>query len=274
MRRALVCALLLAAGSATARPLPDLSLARLAAADVVILGELHDNPHHHETQAALIAAIAPTAVVFEMLTPGQAARVTPELRGDREALEAVLGWEAAGWPDFAMYHPLFLAAPRAAIRGGAKPRADIRRAFEEGAAAVFGPDAGRFGLDMPLAPALQAEREAEMMASHCDAIPATLLPGMVEAQRLRDALLARAALDALDALGAPVVIIAGNGHARNDVGIPAHIRVALPELSVLAVGQGEGPAVKGAPFDLWIEAPPVARGDPCAAFRDGEARRP
>ena len=36
----------------------------------------------------------------------------------------------------------------------------------------------------------QAAREAEQMAAHCDALPEDILPGFVEAQRLRDAALA------------------------------------------------------------------------------------
>ena len=35
-----------------------------AAQDVVILGEVHDNPAHHAEQAAQVAAIQPRALVF------------------------------------------------------------------------------------------------------------------------------------------------------------------------------------------------------------------
>jgi len=52
---------------------PD-AVADLPDAQVVILGELHDNPHHHENQADAVAALAPTALVFEMLAEAQAAR--------------------------------------------------------------------------------------------------------------------------------------------------------------------------------------------------------
>ncbi len=64
--------------------------------------------------------------------------------------------------------------------------------MREGAAAVFGAAAARFGLDAPLPEDEQAAREAEQAEAHCGALPAEMLPGMVEAQRLRDAALARA----------------------------------------------------------------------------------
>lgn len=40
--------------------------------DVLIMGELHDNPQHHAEQARAVQIIQPKAVVFEMLTPEEA----------------------------------------------------------------------------------------------------------------------------------------------------------------------------------------------------------
>ena len=239
----------------------------LPPADIVILGEIHDNPLHHAHQSIAVEALAPKAVVFEMLSPEQALRVTPELVRSEEALGAVLGWEAAGWPDFGMYHPIFVAAGDAAIRGAAAPAEDVRSAARDGAAAAFGEGAARFGLADPLPEAEQALREAGQLMAHCNAMPAEALPGMVEAQRLRDAWLARAALDALAETGGPVAVITGNGHARADWGIPRLIAAAAPEVEVLTIGQFEEAAEARPPFDLWLVTEAAARGDPCEAFR-------
>jgi uncharacterized iron-regulated protein len=240
-------------------------LARLPKADVVILGEVHDNPGHHRNQADAVAAIAPSALVFEMLTPAQAAR-TPDDREDRAALDAALGWAGSGWPDFAMYHPIFLAAPEAQVFGGDLPSGEVARSVTEGAAAVFGAQAGRYGLNAALAPEDQAAREAEMQDAHCGALPTDVLPGMVQAQRLRDAALARAVVRAFEATGGPVVVITGNGHARRDQGVPAVLAQAMPDLSVLSVGQIEGSAGAAPPYDRWIVTPILPRDDPCDAF--------
>ncbi len=237
------------------------------AADVVILGEVHDNPVHHANQARAVAAIRPSAIVFEMLTPELAARITPENRHDPEELATILEWSARGWPDFSMYHPILAAAPGAAVYGAAVPRGDIRTAMTEGAAAAFGSDATAFGLDRDIDPAQRAVREAGQMAAHCDALPEHMLPGMVEAQRLRDASFASAALRALDETGGRVVVIAGTGHARTDWGIPFHIAFAAPDVTVAAIGQTEGPS--SAPFTRTVRTGAVERDDPCAAFRRG-----
>jgi uncharacterized iron-regulated protein len=257
----------LAAPPAGAREIDAADLYDLPAADIVLLGEVHDNPAHHAHQTIAVEALNPSAVVFEMLSTDQAARVTPRLLASEEALGAVLGWEASGWPDFAMYYPIFVAAGDARVVGAAAPMEDVRAAVRTGAGAVFGADAARFGLDAPLPAPEQMLREAGQLMAHCNALPAEALPGMVEAQRLRDGWLARAALAALEDTGGPVVVITGNGHARADWGVPALLKVAAPEVEVLALGQFEDAAEAAPPFDLWLVTDPVDRPDPCAVFR-------
>ena len=267
--RALCILTLIGAAPAAAELVGPEVLDRLPPADVVILGEVHDNPLHHRNQARAVAALQPRALVFEMLTPAQAAAM-PADRTDAAALRAALGWDAAGWPDFALYHPIFTAAPEAAVFGGNVPRDDLRRALVEGAGAVFGADAARYGLDIALLPADQAAREADQSQAHCNALPPEMLPGMVAGQRLRDAALARAVVQAMaatgGAMGGPVVVITGTGHARRDQGIPVPLALAAPGLRVLSLGQLEDDPGSDAPFDLWIVTPPAEREDPCATF--------
>lgn len=236
-------------------------------ADVVFLGELHDNPAHHLRQAEYVAELSPTALVFEMLTQAQADLVTPELVADEAALEAALGWNASGWPDFSMYYPIFAAAPEAAYFGAAVPRDVARAAMAEGMASAFRGDADAYGLTAVLPEGQQAEREALQLAAHCDAMPAEMLPVMVDIQRLRDAELAYSAVQAFEAHGGPVVVITGNGHARMDWGAPVYLMAAAPGLRVMSLGQGEEDVPPSGLFDVVESAPEVDRGDPCAAFR-------
>ncbi|MBS0124764.1 ChaN family lipoprotein [Thetidibacter halocola] len=242
-----------------------------AGADVHFLGEQHDNPAHHARQAERVAEIAPRALVFEMLTQDQANRITPALIADETALEATLGWNESGWPDFSMYYPIFAAAPEATYYGAAVPREQARRMMSETAVDIFGPDASLYGLTDPLPEDQQQAREALQLAAHCDAMPAEMLPVMVEIQRLRDAFLARAALTALEDHGAPVAVITGNGHARTDWGAPAALRLAAPDVTFHALGQGEtGFGDPEGAFDSVEITDTVERGDPCAAFqKDG-----
>lgn len=264
-------ALIAAPTGAEAERIDASRLQTLPGADVVVIGELHDNPHHHANQVAAAASIAPAALVFEMITPELAERVAQIDRSDADALSQALSWEARGWPDFDMYHPIFEAAPEARIFGGDLPRGEIRRAVSEGAQAVFADHFGTqaaqvWGLDRPLPDAQQAEREDAQARAHCDAMPEDLLPGMIAAQRLRDAVLAHSVTLAHAQTGGPVVVITGNGHARTDHGVPMKLARGAPSLSVLAVGQLESDSDAAPPYDLWLISPEVERGDPCAAF--------
>lgn len=269
-RAPLCAASLLGAAAASAEEIPAEALTELPQADVIILGELHDNPYHHANQAMAVAALEPAAIVFEMLTPELAKAVTPDLRGDRSALAAALDWQDRGWPDFAMYHPIFTAAPGAAIIGGGLPQGVVRETVGAGAEAVFAQEidavAGRrLGLDRDLPEDRQDEREQLQARAHCDALPEDMLSGMVEAQRLRDAALAHATMTAAEK--GPVVMITGNGHARTDWGVPAKLERAAPELSVLSIGQLEAAPDAPQPYDHWVITDAPERDDPCGAFR-------
>ena len=224
-------------------------------ADIVILGEVHDNAAAHLGQADAIRQLRPTAVVFEMLTPEDAAKAD----ADRDAIAQI--WQNANWPDYTLYAPIFDALGQARIVGAAAPRETVRAVYSDGAAALFGPDAARFGLDAPLPDDQQKAREQMQFDAHCEAMPLEMMSGMVDIQRYRDAVFARAALDALERFGPPVAVIAGNGHARTDWGIPAMIEKAAPDVTTMAIGFVEG--TTDMPFNETRTVPPATRDDPC-----------
>lgn len=234
-------------------------------ADIVILGEVHDNPTHHRYQAEHVAKLQPSALVFEMLTEAQAVSITPEVRQDQAALREALNWDAQGWPDFAMYYSIIAAAPDARIYGAAIPRENARQAFERGIVASFKGDSSQFGLDVALDDAQQKARIQFQDDAHCGALPTPMLPKMVALQRLRDAELARVSLMAFDETAGPVAVITGNGHARKDWGIPVYLSHARPKVDVISIGQSEAGQISGV-FDKVQDAPAINREDPCAAF--------
>jgi len=260
----------LACAPAPGLAMEDAVLEALSSAQIVILGEVHDNAQHHLNQARAIERIAPRAVVWEMLTPEQAARM-PDDRQDADQVADALDWDGSGWPDFTDYYPIMMAAPTARHYGAGVPRDVARRVFDAPAvevfAELFGARADPLGLETPLDAEAQATREAGQAAAHCDRLPADLLPGMVAAQRLRDAALAHVALNALVETGGPVAVIAGNGHARIDQGIPTYLARADTAPSVVSMGQLERAPDEPPPFDVWVETVAAERPDPCAEFQ-------
>jgi uncharacterized iron-regulated protein len=261
----MTCGRALAGDAATDLQAADWAM--LDKARIVIVGEVHDNPQHHETQAQIVDRLQPESVVFEMLSPQQVVRITPESRRDEQALREALDWENSGWPDFAMYYPIFAAAPEAAIHPALLSRDAARAVMQDGTETVFGGEAGLYGLTEPLDADQQTAREAMQMSAHCDALPAEMLPAMVQIQRLRDAVLARAALTALDETDGTVVVITGNGHARADWGVPVYLEAARPGLPIVTIGQGEDGRAPDGRYDIVLTAPAPTRGDPCDAFQ-------
>lgn len=245
------------------------------AAEIVVLGEIHDNAAHHVNQAHIVQMLQPDALVFEMIGPSRALSITEQSRRSASTLEELLEWNARGWPDFEMYYPIFSAAPEAAIFGGEASTEDVRRAVTEGASVVFGDAAALFGIDEPI-DAGQLEARIKLQNDvHCGAMPEELLPGMVEAQRLRDAILAKATVAAFEhakSMGnePQVVVITGNGHAREDWGVPHMLRTYFAEdmsIDIRTLGQYEEDAPADAPFTSVFVTEPAVRDDPCATFR-------
>ncbi len=271
------------------------------ALDFVVLGEIHDNPDHHRFQAwavSMLDQLRPPArpsagqngvagLAFEMI-PAARAHVANRFRAGRapSSVEAYaplgeeLAWAESGWPDFAMYAEILLAAPAATVAGGGVDRAALRRAAEQGAASW--PDAARFGLDQALAPAEAARRAQAQVDSHCGMLPIEAAPALVDAQRIRDAAFADALLRAAE--DGFAVLITGNGHARVDWGAPRFLRRLAPDARGVSVGLLEAPegvapdradlGRLGAPygdarppFDYVVVTPHRPREDPCVAFR-------
>lgn len=275
---------------------PDDVMRRMRQADVVLLGELHDNPMHHARRATLLEALSramatarpgapghPLIVVAEHLPRGTSPRLHGSLAGDalRQVLEAAgFAPRAWGWP---LHEPVFATVARAGYRlqGGNLEREAARRVAREGAGAM--PGDLRPALDAaPLRAAAQASLERDLLRGHCGHLGPDRLPGMVGAQRARDAAMATTILSALDAApaadpgragdpgsrAAPVLLLAGNGHVRRDYGVPQLLERLRPQLRLLSVGflepGGDPPAAL--PYDIvWITRA-AEREDPCKAF--------
>ena len=249
--------------------------ARLDAADIVILGEVHDNPAHHLAQAWVVGRLRPDGLAFEMIPRASEAGIRALLAegGAPAEIGPAIGWERIGWPDWEIYRPVFEAWRARVYAGGGLPAQALRAAAAGGAAAAV--TDRRFAplLATPLDPASQAAIEDEMVAAHCDKLPRDAAPGMVEVQRLRDASFASAALRARATGGGRTVLITGNGHARTDRGVPLYLRAVAPDLAVASLGLVETEpgaetlaAYGDLPYDYVWFTPPADRPDPCAAF--------
>jgi uncharacterized iron-regulated protein len=262
---------------------PEL-VASLVASRYRLLGELHDNPAHHQARARLIAAIAAAgarpAVVFEqfVMENDEALQRAQRDGADAEALATAGRFERKSW-DWPLHKPLLAAAIAAGlpVRAGNLSRATLRGDL---AAAMASQDGEPWMRRLRAAP-WSAEQERvlreKVVDGHCGKLPESVLPRIVLAQRARDAAMAQAVIDSETAAGA--ILIAGNGHVRRDIGVPAYLDA--PGLrgakgDPISVGfvevDAEDERAAGFPRDvvadhpgfdyLWFTAP-VDRDDPC-----------
>lgn len=271
------------AGDGPRPPLPD---------GIVLLGEMHDNPAHHQVRAWLIADAIKArpqwrpAVAFEQIDTDRQEAVDRFDKLDAgartpESLFGFLKWQESGWPPTEIYRPLFEAilAARLPIYAGDLPRVRVRSVARSGLLQIAPEERARLGLEQPLPAPLADALRRELEESHCGALPPQALGGMAVAQRYRDAHMADVLLGAAGRHGS-AVLIAGNGHVRTDRGVPWHTRRRAPETPVTAVLILEVEDGKTEPADYMprdpdgrptadfiVFTPRAERPDPCEALR-------
>jgi uncharacterized iron-regulated protein len=266
----------------TARDADPAALARLVAAravgaQVVYLGESHDNPRHHADQArvleAMLAGGARPALAFEMLTQDQQPAVDAAMLepADPVALAERLRWVERNWPSFEMYRPLFDLArsyglPVIAID---LPQTVVRRISREGLASLAPDERSRVGSRLARDDNRERAIGREIDRAHCGLLPAAAVPRMVEAWHARNVSMAQRILEALDR-AAQVVVIVGRGHQAPG-GLADQVEALRPGTRQLIVDFVE---TEQTASDLAVSesrivwpGPPLDRPDPCASLR-------
>ena len=281
--------------------------ALLSDADILIIGEVHDNPSHHTLQAELLAAYVRSRqkrtrglpeLVMEHIQAGQQSALDAALKARRipghagiqevaARLATVLSWKNSGWPDWAMFQPIMETALQLGlpIRAGNASKGDVRQAARQGLSAIPSNLRTAYHLNEPLPGPLADALLGELEASHCNLMPRRMFTTMAVAQRLRDATLASNTVAAVRR-SAGAVLLTGNGHARTDRGVPWYITRTAPELRVLSVAlievvPGEDDATKYLPrgpggrpaADIVVITKRAERADPCVGMREKFTRK-
>ncbi|MCP4073978.1 MAG: ChaN family lipoprotein [Hyphomicrobiales bacterium] len=230
---------------------PQKLAAQLANSNYVLIGEVHDNIDHHRLQAWLIEQItarAKPAIVMEMISSGKSQILDKYLSGpDAEpaGLGPALDWANSGWPDWTYYQPIAEIAMRSGlpILPGDPDRPLIREIARQGIDSLEKAEQQLLALDSPLSAVLDKALVEDIKDSHCNLLPQAMIGPMVQVQRFRDAKLARAVVDA-DTQGnagdrtggvGRVILIAGNGHVRNDRGVPWYLIRQQPKATISSV---------------------------------------
>jgi uncharacterized iron-regulated protein len=271
-------------------------------ADVLLLGEVHDNAEHHWLRARILdhthdyvayagrAGQEPRvlAVVLEQFKAGQgdglqkyrALGRSLNLDATADEFKLVTQWDQSGWSKYPYDDLLTSIVQRGfATYAGDAPREVMMKAAKDGTAGVSEAERKRLALDTPLGAKLDDASLTEIEGAHCGMVPKEAFGGMAFAQRYRDAHLADATLQATDKHGS-AILIAGNGHVRTDRGVPWYIRQRAPSQKVVSVMLVEVEDGKTDPeayvprdpdgnpaADYLIFTPRAERSDPCDGMR-------
>lgn len=249
---------------------------RVAAADIALLGETHDNPAHHHIQARLLRqavahgkrpALALEQIDAEWQAAVDAARAAA---GATSNTIAQAGHISAGW-EWPFYRPLVVQALRARLpiiaANLSRPRA--RKLAAKGLAALGDEAIEDLALDQPWTARQNATLRQLLVEGHCGEDD-PMIDKLIHVQRTRDATMADKLLDS----PVSVVAIMGRSHARADVGVPLYLRERAPDKGLLSLGLVEVETGKQNPADyadaapglhdlVWF-TPRARRSDPCA----------
>lgn len=258
---------------------PEQMVATLSKADVILIGEHHDNPPHHHIQANLIEALVKTGhrpvLLFEMLAERQEKRYkqyrqnthTRSSTKNQQELDSVLEWSERGGPIPPAYQPLFTLAETYGLEiGHAGLPADlIRNILRYGVVAI--PKSLRNQLFGAL-----GTSDFLTLANHLSSVVAQargINPddpaggGFIAAQIAKDAYMALR----LSEFSRPVILIANADHVQTDIGVPIHLKKRGFTGQILSIGMlkkdrewlnsnmnGDAWNNAIAPFDwVWLE---------------------
>ena len=251
--------------------------ARLHGDAVVLLGEVHDNAAPHRLRLEVLrrafAAGWRPAIVMEQFDREHQADID-RARRERPAdaqhvidLAATPSRSPAGGWNWDFYRPFVALALQYEVPliAANLSNTDTTRIVRGGYAAVF--DAAgivALGLDRPIAADWQRAQESEIDAGHCHALPPGQWPRMAAAQFARDAVMARVLREHADR-GA--VLLAGNGHARRDIGLPRWLGLDPGRVLSVAYLEEDDDSTPVRAFDAVVRTPVAERSDPCAAFK-------
>jgi uncharacterized iron-regulated protein len=238
-------------------------LDQLLPADVLILGEQHDVAHHQRIHLAVVQRLVQDqrlgTLALEMASTGTSTSLL-NTQASEAQVRAALQWQDEAWP-WAAYGPAVMTAVRAGVlvTGANLPTARFRDAM-----------ANPMLDDTLPGPALKAQQQA-IRIGHCHLLPESQIGPMTRVQIARDVSMAQTVVSSAQP-GKTVLLLAGNGHADQTLGVPLHLpRSLVTKTVLLQANQAQDAIPSIASFNqIWpTEAAPPR--DYCADFEANRA---
>jgi uncharacterized iron-regulated protein len=254
-------------------PSAPISSAALPHPQVLLLGEVHDNPQamrqRYEQLRQQVEAGWRPAIAMEQFDRENQDVLDKAQKGCLDAACVIRVAGGPGW-DWQLYYPVLQLAltyqlPLVAVN---LSRNDASRVVRDGVQATFDPKSvAAYHLDQALPAGLLSAQQLEIQAGHCNMLSDMMIGGMVNAQVARDIWMAKLVLEQVHAATPrDVVLIAGNGHVRKDIGVAYWLAQQEPALRLRSEAFLEADEPAGR-YDVVHVAPAQPRADQCAQFK-------
>ncbi|MFZ6657793.1 ChaN family lipoprotein [Undibacterium sp. TJN19] len=241
---------------------------------ILLLGEVHDNPDGHKQRFEALQKMVqdgwrPAIAMEQFDRETQAALSKAQAEcADADCVINAAGGKRWEWP---YYRPVIALALqyKLPLLAANVSRSDASQVMREGFKSVLDKASiTTYRLDQALPQDLISGQQQAIETGHCGKIPAAMVQSMVNAQVVRDVWMAKILADHASR---GVVLLAGNGHVRRDLGVPRWLSAS--ELAGTQVHgyiepesvQAEATASKI--YDATHVIPPHARIDPCEAIK-------
>lgn len=237
------------------------TLAQWSGTPTILLGEQHDQTSHHQWEAATVRHLAAqgqlAALVIEMAPAGGDTRTLQPDASDEVVKTALLwaqGGGPGGWP-WKDYGPMVMAAVQAGVPvlGGNLPRTQMKQAMGD----------ARYDSHLPAA-GWQLQLDA-IKEGHCGLLPESQFAPMARIQLARDEAMAKVSTAAktLAKPGQTVLLVAGRGHVRSDIGVPTWLPADFKSKVAIAQSDKAQTAIN-MKADKLLTLPGTASKDHCA----------
>ena len=246
----------------------------------LLLGEKHDNPDHHALQKTMLDYYLQQqrvgSVAFEMMESDKQELLDEIANIEFSGLDQIrnyLQWDEEGW-DWPFYGPLIESSYNAGVGISA---GNITSEFM---GQVYGGGLPAGAVDV-LDETVIEKLNAGIDESHCGMLPESQFPAMVRVQQARDFSMA-GSVSAKESSGKLNVLIAGNFHVRQDLGVPNYLLAADDTLNrnqIVSLSFQEVDSSELSPqeylqqfnevkaFDFIWFTPAISNEDYCASLR-------
>jgi uncharacterized iron-regulated protein len=229
---------------------------------IVLLGEVHDNAKQHAMRLLAFENLLregkrPALLMEQFDRENQAAIEVARKQAPNDLSNIIAAGSAnnRGW-NWSYYKPFLALAIKyeLPIIAANVSNADSKKAMREGLKA----------LNISAVPNshIVDQQAQEIFNGHCQMMPMAAAKKMVNAQVAKDIVMAQFVIQH-QIRG--VVLLAGNGHVRKDIGIPIWLSQSAKENSV-SIGLLESTSTADL-FDVRIVTTAQTRDDPCLEFK-------